>query len=236
MITGVRETWGPHRLRLSARGGAKLGLLRSPHRTRGVAAGRAAAFCRWWDSGAGSARLCARAALRRGAAGIPRTAPPCARSERGWRTQAPFRSLALSSPSVRLVTLVLFMYFLTLKTCPVRNYLARRCLGLWVMARGRGPPPPGRGCGGALLGAPPGRSEGYRGGVMAQNGNRGLLRRGCGMSVARSAVPSSLGWKVRSCGCWVGLLLPSLEPRAVREAPLIPMNQRWGCSSACSIF
>jgi len=180
VITGVRETWGPHRLRLSARGGAKLGLLRSPHRTRGVAAGRAAAFCRWWDSGAGSARLCARAALRRGAAGIPRTAPPCARSERGWRTQAPFRSLALSSPSVRLVTLVLFMYFLTLKTCPVRNYFARRCLGLWVMARGRGPPPPGRGCGGALLGAPPGRSEGYRGGVMAQNGNRGLLRRGVG--------------------------------------------------------
>lgn len=88
---------GSSPLRLSARGGANLGRSRSPHRTRGVAAGRAAPSRRCGTAeraGLG----CAATALS--GPRFPRS--PAVRPQREpCRTQAPFRSLALGSPSVQ---------------------------------------------------------------------------------------------------------------------------------------
>lgn len=59
---------------------------------------------------------------------------------------------------------------------------------------------------------------------MARNGDGALLRRGCGVSVAPSRVPSSLGCEVWSCA--VGLAAGAVTFVGTRQAPLVPMNQR----------
>lgn len=109
-ITGVREARGPHRPGLSARARTNLGRSRSPNRTRGVSAGRAASFRR--------RGIAERSGL--GCAGrFSRAAPPCARSESptGRRRRSARRPSA--PPPYSPVTSVVFDVFLYVESALV---------------------------------------------------------------------------------------------------------------------